>query len=99
MNANEEPVYCLSYGEPVDALKRIFIISMAVVIPVRLTFSCFISRKVTIIWAPQSGTSATFASRRRGPTWESVGSVVSSPSGVQGGALAASDFLIIHSEP
>jgi len=40
VNDDEEPVYCLSYGEPVDVLKRIFIISMAVVIPVGLTFSC-----------------------------------------------------------
>jgi len=60
--------------------------------------------KVTIIWAPQSGTSAEGANCTvRDPQARAVGggfdlgvcrSVVSSPSGVRGTAPAASDFLV-----
>ena len=59
---------------------------------------------MTIIWAPQSGTSAEGANcmvrapQARavgGPTWV-WGSVVSSPSGVRGTAPTASDFSYIQ---
>jgi len=60
---------------------------------------------VTIIWAPQSGTSTKGMSRRvqaphlqavRGPTLEVWGIIMSSPSGVRGRAPAAIDFSYIH---
>ena len=49
--------------------------------------------KVTIIWAPQSGTRVV-CERHNWVQLGGLGSVVSSPSGVRGRAPAASDFFV-----